>query len=83
MACREHVLDMGPCGYKDVATPGNSTTSIGHNGNDGSTANQRAWRWVTASGTGENLAFGQYTDSSGLEIIVQLIVDDGVANRGH
>lgn len=56
-SCREHVLDMGPCAHKTVQGT-NETKGTGHDGNDGSSAGERANRWISAAGTGENLAYG-------------------------
>lgn len=70
-SCREHVLDTGPC------------SMTGHNGFDGSTASQRADRYIAWWGTGENIAYAKYEDTSGMEVIIQFVVDDGVTSRGH
>jgi uncharacterized protein YkwD len=32
---------------------------------------------------GENIAYGQYADNAGEQIIAQFIIDDGVPTRGH
>ena len=54
----------------------------GHNSSDGSTTRQRierhgAWQQTFA----ENVAYGSY--SVGQDVVVDLIVDDGVPDRGH
>jgi uncharacterized protein YkwD len=55
--------------------------SIGHTGSDGSQPQDRLARFgVQNSGSGENIAYGPTTAQS---IMLNLIVDDGVANRGH
>lgn len=64
-----HVRDQGPAGGME------------HRGSDGSRPAQRMsrhgeWR----GGVGENIAFGA---NSAREVIVQLLVDDGVPTRGH
>jgi hypothetical protein len=68
-AARDHVRDQGPAG------------GLEHRGSDGSRPAQRmgrhgAWR----GGVGENIAFGV---NSARDVIVQLLVDDGVPERGH
>jgi hypothetical protein len=68
-ACYDHISDTGPRGM------------IGHTGSDGSRPHQRIEKYVDASMTGENLA---YSDAeTGVDMVLQLIVDDGVPDRGH
>lgn len=67
-AAHDHVTDQGPGGH------------IGHTGTDNSTSSQRIGRYGSAKGRGENIAFGP---SKARDIVIQLIVDDGVPNRGH
>ena len=55
----------------------------GHTGLDGSSASQRATRFISWRGTGENIAYGQYLDDAGEQVIIQFITDDGVPSRGH
>jgi uncharacterized protein YkwD len=53
---------------------------LGHGGAGGSSPSERMRRHgVTARATGENISYG----SAGLQIVIDLIVDDGVASRGH
>jgi uncharacterized protein YkwD len=68
-AARDHVRDQGPKG------------AMGHDGSDRSTMDQRmrrygAWQ-VTAA---ENIDYGSPTAR---EVLISLIVDDGVPGRGH
>ncbi len=68
-SAQDHVLDQGPSGQ------------IGHTGVDGSILPERvdrhgAWVGVIA----ENIGYGYAT---GREVVRQLIVDDGVPDRGH
>jgi uncharacterized protein YkwD len=68
-AARDHVLDTGPAGI------------VGHTGRKGSTLTQRInrhGRWDTYCG--ENISYGCFT---GREILLQLLIDDGVSSRGH
>lgn len=69
LAAIDHVNDQGPNSY------------VGHGGSDGSSPTSRARRHnPQCHGVGENIDYG---NSTGSEIIVSLIVDDGVPNRGH
>ncbi len=55
--------------------------NFGHTGSDGSRPSDRVARFnVENAGVGENIAYGP-TDAQ--DIMVNLIVDDGVADRGH
>ncbi|TNF36260.1 MAG: hypothetical protein EP329_05395 [Deltaproteobacteria bacterium] len=68
-AARDHATDLGRSGL------------LGHAGSDGSHPDDRAsrhgrWRKVVA----ENITFGSMTAE---EVVVDLLVDDGVADRGH
>ena len=40
-------------------------------------------RYISYESIGENLAFAPYSDTDGENVVKQLLVDDGVANRGH
>ncbi|MFO0749321.1 MAG: CAP domain-containing protein [Myxococcota bacterium] len=68
-AAREHADDLAQSG------------ALGHDGTDGSSPDQRVsrhGRWVNM--VAENIAFGPTTAE---DIVVGLIIDDGVADRGH
>ena len=68
-SCRDHVNDLGPKGI------------TGHTGSDGSSPNKRILRYLKdPTMTGENLAFGT---EEALQVLIDLIVDDGVPDRGH
>lgn len=55
--------------------------ATGHTGSDGSSSMDRVNRFaVSHAGVGENIAYGP---SSAQDIMINLIVDDGVASRGH
>ena len=68
-AARDHAEEQGPSG------------ATGHSGKDGSSSSSRVERygkWLSTMG--ENISYGA---STAREIVIQLIVDDGVPSRGH
>jgi uncharacterized protein YkwD len=68
-AAEDHVKDQGPIG------------GVEHYGTDGSDPARRAerrGRWV--SGMAENIAYGE---NPARDVVIQLLVDDGVPDRGH
>lgn len=68
-AAGDHVRDQGPRG------------STGHVGNDRSTMGQRMSRYGTWQSTAaENIDYGS---DDALDVLISLIVDDGVPSRGH
>ena len=71
-ACADHAQDL----MKSGAT--------GHTGSDGSSPFDRMSRhgqWAVAAA--ENIAYYPETDHPAVDATVQLIIDDGVADRGH
>ncbi|MDP4299316.1 CAP domain-containing protein [Leptothrix discophora] len=69
VAAQSHVKDQGPRG------------SVGHGGSDGSDPPRRAARALgRKSACGENISYGP---ESPREHVIGLLVDDGVADRGH
>jgi uncharacterized protein YkwD len=71
-AARDHVKDIGASG------------SFEHEGRDGS----QPWDRVSRHGrwgvtVGENMAFGAFRPEDGRMVVMQLLIDDGVASRGH
>lgn len=68
-ASKDHCDDTGPKG------------TTGHTGSDGSSPGDRVKKYVDDLGmSGENISYGCNTAE---DIVLQLIVDDGVASRGH
>ena len=68
-AARDHVQDQGPRG------------GLGHRGNDGSTMAKRIERYATWIGSiSENIDYGSH---SARRVVISLIVDDGIPDRGH
>ncbi|OMJ84599.1 hypothetical protein SteCoe_14273 [Stentor coeruleus] len=68
-AAQDHLNDIGPSGL------------VGHIGSDGSSTENRIERYAEWQGSiGENIDYG---NSTAEDIIVSLLVDDGVLDRGH
>lgn len=68
-AARDHVRDQGPRG------------ATGHNGSDGSTMDSRLRRYgAWLSTAAENIDYGS---ANARDVLISLIVDDGVPSRGH
>lgn len=68
-AARDHARDLGPAGR------------TGHRGSDGSSPADRLRRHgKIIKAMAENLAFG---DNDARGVVIQLLIDDGVPDRGH
>ncbi|MDR0579139.1 MAG: CAP domain-containing protein [Campylobacteraceae bacterium] len=65
---------------KDHALDQSKTGEVGHDGSDGSTPFDRIKRYGTYLTAGENIA---YKPNTGREIVIGLLIDDGVLSRGH
>ncbi len=66
---------------RELAKEQGATENIGHIGNFGSTMSERIERYGEWSGTiAENISYGFREPR---DIVAQLLIDDGVASRGH
>lgn len=71
-------------GAKDLARDQGITGATGHDGSDGSTASDRVNRYGRWDGRlSENVSYSAYATVTARDVVVQLLVDDGVRNRGH
>jgi uncharacterized protein YkwD len=68
LGAKQHVRDQGPRGGR------------GHQGSDGSDVADRVNRYGTGRYIGENISYG---DATAREVVLSLIIDDGVPSRGH
>ncbi|HYH85880.1 MAG TPA: CAP domain-containing protein [Pyrinomonadaceae bacterium] len=75
-------LSQGMCaGARALVKEQSATGATGHRGADGSFCEQRTQLFGTwAAPIGENL---NYSDDTARERVITLLIDDGVANRGH
>ncbi|MDH5804520.1 MAG: CAP domain-containing protein [Gemmatimonadota bacterium] len=72
LGARDLVKDHGPKGM------------TGHQGSDGSRPADRLERFGDWRRTmGENVAYGRYESNHARRVVLSLIIDDGVAGRGH
>ena len=75
-------LATGMCsGARSLVSEQSASGATGHRGADGSFCEQRAERFgAWREPMGENLTYG---DDTARERVLTLLIDDGVANRGH
>jgi uncharacterized protein YkwD len=67
---------------RDLVVDQTRTGSLGHESSDGASPGMRINRYGSWQTTySENIAYGTF--SSGRDVVVNLIVDDNVPNRGH
>ncbi len=67
---------------RDLANDQRRTGNIGHTASDGSTPGTRLDRYGSWMGSyGENVDYGSF--ASGRDVVIDLLVDDGVRDRGH
>ena len=67
---------------RDLATDQGRSGNIGHTGSDGSSTDARLARYGRWSSTyNENVDYGPF--HSARDVVVDLLIDDGVPNRGH
>lgn len=67
-AAKFHAEDMGKAG------------NIGHTSTDGTSFGNRLKKYVKMSGMAENCSYGK---EKPIDILMQLLIDEGVANKGH
>ena len=68
MGCLDHVKDQARTGQ------------LGHKGADQTMASERVARYGIGRGVGENIMYGS---DQPRDIVMQLVIDDNVADRGH
>ena len=68
LGAKDHIKDQGPIGI------------TGHIGTDRSRPHDRAIRYGIGNYIGENISYG---NNSAKEMIIRLIIDDGIPSRGH
>jgi uncharacterized protein YkwD len=68
----------------DLVRDQGTSGDMGHEGSDGSTPGDRVsrhGRWD--GGISENISYSGYATVGGRDVVIQLLVDDGVRSRGH
>ncbi len=64
----------------DHAAEQSANGAVGHTGSDGSRPSERMRRYARWRATGEVIAYGP---NRAEDVVLQLIIDDGVPDRGH
>jgi hypothetical protein len=68
----------------DLARDQGASGATGHVGKDGSSASDRVGRHGRWDGKlSENVSYSAYDGVTAREVVIQLLVDDGVRDRGH
>jgi len=71
-------------GARDLARDQRTSGATGHVGKDGSSPSDRVTRYGQWDGQlTENVAYGAFEGVTAREVVIQLLVDDGVPDRGH
>lgn len=69
---------------RDLVRDQGASGDMGHEGSDGSTPGDRVSRYGRwDGGISENVSYSGYATVGGREVVIQLLVDDGVRSRGH
>lgn len=69
---------------RDLVRDQASTGGMGHDGSDGSTPSERISRYGRWGGAlSENVSYSAFATVGPRDVVVQLLVDDGVPGRGH
>jgi len=67
---------------RDLALDQARTGAVGHTGSDGSSpANRLARHGTWSASYNENVDYGRF--ATGRDVVIDLLIDDGVADRGH
>jgi len=69
---------------RDLARDQGETGATGHAGRDGSDASDRVNRYGRWDGRlSENVSYSAYAEVTARDVVISLLVDDGVRTRGH
>lgn len=69
---------------RDLARDQSSTGGVGHEGSDGSNPETRISRYGRWGGAlSENVSYSAFATATARDVVIQLLVDDGVPGRGH
>jgi len=69
---------------RDLARDQGASGATGHVGQDGSSTSDRVSRYGRWDGKlSENVSYSAYEGVTARDVVIQLLIDDGVADRGH